>query len=157
MNLRQKKALTLIESMVSILLLGAFICSFLGAFFVSRLSTLRAQHRVVAMNIIREYMEREIEAGYDGGDTDEQDYYATVVPEELPKIITVDNKEYALNTDPAFPDNIYQDHDASILLSYENRNYKIIGFVVSWTEDFLGGRTGPTCSERSTAYVFDHG
>ncbi len=161
MDLRKNKALTLVESLVSILLLGAFLCSFLGAFFVSRLSTLRAQHRVVAMNIIREFMEREMEAGYAGDQTGDGDYYATLyssdpLTQTPTQSFTIDGKLYTIAPDPYFPYNAYEDYSSGKLLTYQNRNYRIVGFTVVWTEDVLGSGTGPTLSERATAYLFDH-
>jgi type II secretory pathway pseudopilin PulG len=161
MNLKNRRALTLVESMVSIALLGAFLCSFLGAFFVSRLSTERARHRVTAMNILKQYMEREIEAGFPGGEDGDGDHYVTVTsvdPESIiPSVlITVDNKVYTLRPDPYFRDNI-EDPVTHNALTYENTPYKIVGFVITWTEDILGSGVGPTCSERSVVYLSNHG
>lgn len=164
MDFKNRKALTLVESLVSIILLGAFISSFLGAFFISRLSTKRAEHRLTAMNILKEYMEEETRAGYNGGKESETeyDYYATVnsddplnnVPTETQ---TVGGKRYTITPDPYYPDNAYEDFAQDRLLTYENRNYKIIGFVVTWTEDVFAQGVGPTCSERAITYIFDHG
>ncbi len=164
MDLKGKKALTLVESLISIILLGAFISSFLGAFFVSRLSTSRAQHRIIAMDMIKEYLEKETGAKYLGGHTGETDYdyYVTVdSPDPLTitptASITVDNKVYTLTPDPYYPNNAYENYDTGQLLQYESRNYKIIGFVVTWNEDVFGQGVGPACSERATVYIFDHG
>ena len=161
MHLRSKRALTLVESLVSMLLLGAFLCSFLGAFFVSRLSTDRARHRITAMNILKQYMEREVEAGFSGGEDGDGDHYVTVTSADpsnvIPSVpITVDNKVYTLTPDPYFPNNI-EDPAAHTALTYQSTHYKIAGFVVTWREDVLGGGIGPTCSERSAVYLFDHG
>jgi len=158
--LKDKKALTLVESLVSILLLGAFISNFLGAFFISRLSTLRAQHRIVAMNIIKRYMEKEIQAGFPGGSDGDGDYYVTFGSSDPLHIkpsdtITVDNKTYTITPDPYYPNNI-QDVVTHTPLTYQNTHYKITGFVVTWTEDTLGKGLGPACSERATVYLFDH-
>lgn len=161
MRLRNRRALTLVESLVSILLLGAFLCSFLGAFFVSRLSTDRARHRVTAMNILKQYMEREIAAGFSGGEDGDGDHYVTVTSanplSEIPSVpITVDSKVYTLKPDPYFPDNI-EDPSTHTPLTYQSTPYKIVGFIVTWTEDVLGSGIGPNCSERSVVYLFDHG
>jgi len=161
MHLGNKKALTLVESLVSILLLGAFLCSFLGAFFVSRLSTDRAMHRVAAMNILKQYMEREIEAGFSGGEDGDGDHYVTVTSADPSSIVpsvqvTVDNKVYTVTPDPYFPDNI-EDPATHTALTYQSTHYKIAGFVVTWTENILGGGIGPTCTERAVVYLFDHG
>lgn len=160
MNLRHSKGLTLVESLVSILLLGTFVASFLGTFFVSRLGTLRAQHRMVAMNIIKQYMEREIKAGFPGGQ-DNGGHYVTVISPDpstvIPSVsVSVDNKTYTITPDPYYPYNV-QDAVTHVPLTYQATHYKITGFVVTWTEDILGSGVGPTCSERATTYLFDHG
>ena len=152
MNLRGKKAIGLVESLVSIILVGMFVASFLGAYFVSRISTKRAEHRMTAMDILKSHMEREIKAGYDGGSGVGLDYYATV-SQAVTEETGPDGKTYTVTADPYFPGNIYQDLDNNILLTYENRNYKIIGFVVSWTEEALTGGTSKVLSERAAAYV----
>lgn len=161
MDLSNRRGLTLVESMVSIVLLGAFLCSFLGAFLISRLSTERAQHRITAMNILKQYMEREIEAGFTGGEDGDGDHYVTVTSADPVNVkpsvpITVDSKVYTLTPDPYFPDNI-EDPSTHATLTYQNTHYKIVGFVVSWTEDMFNSGVGPTCSERAAVYLFDHG
>lgn len=166
MNLKRSKGLTLVENLVSLILLGIFVTSFLGAFFISRLSTLRVQHRMTAMNILKEYLERESEAGMDGGnadisESDKADYYVTVKSADPLTItpvetITIDGQTYNITPDPYFPNNVYADYAADSLLTYENRNYAIKGFVVTWTENNPGSG-GVSCSERAAIYLFDHG
>jgi hypothetical protein len=106
-------------------------------------------------------MEREIRAGFTGGEDGDGDHYVTVTsadPENItPSVsITVDNKVFTITPDPYFPDNI-EDPSTHATLAYQNTNYKIAGFVVTWTEDLLGSGVGPTCSERAAVYLFDHG
>lgn len=166
MSLKENRGLTLVESLVSIALIGAFLCSFLGVFFISRFSTERARHRMTAMNIVREYMEKEMDAGYSGGYSGETDYdyYATVNstdPLNATPAVTitdpVDGKVYTLKPVPYYPNNAYENYQAEKLLKYESRNYKIVGFVVTWRENVFGADVGPELSERATAYIFDHG
>jgi type II secretory pathway pseudopilin PulG len=161
MRLTGNRALTLVESLVSIGLMGVFLSSVLGAFFVSRLSTERSQHKIVAMNILKQYMEREISAGFSGGEDGDGDHYVTVTSadplNEIPSVpITVDNKVYTLKPDPYYPDNV-EDPATHTTLTYQNTHYKITGFVVTWVEDAPGGGAGSTCSERAAVYLFDHG
>lgn len=155
-----RRGLTLVESLVSILLLGAFLSGFLGAFFISRLSTARAQHKIIAMNIIKDYMEREMSAGFPGGEDGDGDHYVTLdSPDPLtvtPSVaVTIDGRTYTLRPDPYYPDNV-EDPVTHLPLTYQNTNYKITGFTVSWNEDLLGGAVGPACTERAAAYIFDH-
>ena len=109
-------------------------------------------------------MEREIEAGFSGGEDGDGDHYVTVpdplfpAPENtVPSVpVTVDNKIYTLKPEPYFPDNI-EDPVTHDDLIYQSTPYKIVGFVVTWTEDILGSGIGPTCSERAVVYLFNHG
>lgn len=167
MMLETRKGLTLVECLVSVLLLSTFLVGLLGVFFISRLSVARANHRLAAMNIVREYMEREIAAGY-GGD-DANDYYVTVASADpVPVVIddrgTADPSDDLMGTirpDPYFPNNIYSDPPTcSLLLEYgvspSESEYKIVGFVVEWNEDSAGLAIGGACSERAVSYVSLH-
>ncbi|MBN2453273.1 MAG: hypothetical protein JXB40_03315 [Candidatus Omnitrophica bacterium] len=110
------------------------------------------------MNILREYMEREIRGGYDGGDSDEGDYYVTVTS-ATGNSVTIDERGTAaveddligtIAPDPYYPLNI---EDASgDPLTYQGVPYKVIGFTVTWQED----ATGQICSERALTYVCYH-
>ncbi len=156
--LRDIKGLTLVESLISIILLSVLLVSILGAFFISRLSTVHAKHRLMAMNILQQYMEQEVRAKYDGGSDGEGDYYATLTSAS-PVSVTIDDRSTAdtsddllgtLLPDPYSPDNI-ENADGSPI-SQDGVPFKIIGFIVSWTEDM----TGQTVNERQVAYVAYH-
>lgn len=162
MRLRNRKAFTLVEGLISVLLLAAFVSGFMGTFLVSRLSTERAQHRVTALNILKHFMEREVYAGYDGGGSDADevppDFYVTVTTPNpssmIPSVpITVDNVTYTVTPDPYYPDNVIDD-SMGRFLQQDGVNFKITGFRVTWTEDILGSGIGPTCSERVIVYLF---
>ncbi len=144
MRIENRNGLTLVESLIAIFLLTTLLVSILGAFFISKLSASHAKHRLAAMNILREYIEQEIEAGYDGGNDAEADYYITVTSAD-PVTRVVDGKAFSIKPDPYYPDNVEG-------LVYGTVPYKIVGFVVTWAEDV----TGQVCSERAVTYVTYH-
>lgn len=155
---RNNGGLTLVESLVSIFLLSMITLSVVGAFFLSKSGNLRAKHRLAAVNIIKDGMERELRAGYDGGNEDEADYYATVTSAD-PVNVTIDDRGTSdpsddligtIAPDPYYPDNI-ENADGSAI-NYAGVPYKIVGFVVTWTED----GSQQVCSERAVCYVSYH-
>lgn len=158
MKIKNNNGITLVESLVGILLLSVLLISLLGAFFISRLTASHAKHRMVALNTLKEYLEREIQAKYDGGSGDEADFYATVSSAD-PVNVTIDDRSTSdtaddligtVTPDPYFPNNI--EDSGGTPLSYYNIPYKIVGFVISWTEDY----TGQVMSERGVTYVSYH-
>lgn len=144
MRLYNRNGLTLVESLIAIFLLSTLLVSILGAFFISKLSASHAKHRLTAMNLLREFVEQEIKAGYDGGNDNEADYYLTVISAD-PVTRVVDGKTFSIRPDPYYPDNV----DG---LVYGTVPYKIVGFIVTWAEDV----TGQVCSERAVTYVTYH-
>lgn len=149
--------LTLVESLVSILLLGIVISGLIGSFFISKLSISRAKHRYAAVNILKNYIEQEIAGHYDGGSDNEGDYYVTVasaspVDVTIDDRVTVDPSDDLIGTvtpDPYFPGNIEIGGNP---IAYGGVPYKIVGFVINWNED----NGGPACSERLVTYVAYH-
>jgi len=160
MHLKNKKGLTLIETLVSIGLLSVLVFSIMGAFYVSMGSTGRAKHRLTAMNVVRGFMEQEMRLGYDGGELD--DYYATVtsgtaVPvtiDDRGTVNTSDDLMGALTCDPLYPNNIM--NSVGALFNFDGTRYKIIGFVVTWTDNSFGVGQSAVCSERAVTYVCEH-
>jgi prepilin-type N-terminal cleavage/methylation domain-containing protein len=59
-----KAGVTLIENMVAIVLLSIIIIATIGGFVIAKTGAIRAQHRTVAMGLIREYMNKEVSSGY---------------------------------------------------------------------------------------------
>lgn len=158
MKSRRAKGLTLVESLVSICLLTVLLVALLSTFYTGKSSAVHAKHRMIAMNILRQYMDQEIMAGYDGGNGGEGDYYVTVTSANpVPVLIddrgTADPADDLMGTitpDPYLPDNI--ENPDSTPIAYKGIPYKIIGFVVSWVED----RTNQACNERAVCYVSLH-
>ncbi|MFA5256159.1 MAG: type II secretion system protein [Candidatus Omnitrophota bacterium] len=115
-----RKAVTLVESLVSLTLLTALISCVFGSFYISKLSAARATHKVVAMNLARQYMEKEISKGYNSGS------YCTFTS-SAPVIWTdpADGVKYSIAPSPIVAP------DLGTVSSTEGTNYKIIGFVVT--------------------------
>jgi type II secretory pathway pseudopilin PulG len=130
-----KRGITLVESLVSILLVSIFLVGILGAFYVSSLGNIRAQHRLTAHNIVKKYLENEMLAGYSFGG-----YATTCVPE------TIDGVTYTVSYNPATP----------TVASEEAVTYKTIGFEVTWSEQLYGTGTSVTLRERGATNVASH-
>jgi len=166
---KNSRGVTLVETLTSIVLLSILLCSILGAFFVSKLSTAHARHRVSAMNILRSYIDYELAYGYDG--VSDGDGFAnplvvstdgtnpdpiTVTIDDRGTVDTSDDLTGTVTAEPYFPRNL---EDASGELYYYREgayNYKIIGFNIQWNEDFFGRGQGFVCRERSSVYVARH-
>jgi type II secretory pathway pseudopilin PulG len=149
----KREGLTLIESLVSILLLSALLVSLLGAFFVSKVSAVRARHRIAAMDMVKEYMEQEIRAEYLGGYVD-GDYYV-MVSSAAPTTITIDDRG---TPDPA--DDLLGTIEPSpypaVTAAMGSVYYKTVGFIVRWNEESLGGTPPAASTERAVTYVSQH-
>lgn len=152
------KGLSLIESLISIVLLSALLIGLLGAFYISKIGSSRSNHRLAAVNILKDYLEREIRAKYDGGSEDESDFYSTLISVD-PVQVTIDDRGTldtaddlfgTIRPDPYFPDNIEYSDGSPI--AYCGIPYKIIGLIVEWNEDV----TGTACSELAYTYVAYH-
>jgi len=149
----KREGLTLIESLVSMLLLSVLLVSLLGAFFISKVSTVHARHRMAAMSIVKEYMEEEIRAGYLGGYVD-GDYY-TKSSSSAPVAVTIDDKGTSDTADDLNGTVEPSPYPATIA-TIGSVSYKTIGFIVKWNEESLGGSAPPASSERAVTYVSQH-
>lgn len=130
------RGLTLVESLVSIALISILLVGILGAFFISKVGVVHARHRMTAMNLVREYMEKEISLGY----------YFGVYNQSAATSVTIDGIVYTITPDPATP-----------VISLEGGvSYKLIGFNVTWTEPRYGGGSDIACSERAVTHVAQH-
>lgn len=140
-----KKGLTLIESAISIALVAILLVGILGAFYISKTSSVRAKHRMVAMNIVREYLEKETSMGYYGGT------YGTITAQTT---VTIDDRGTSADT---------ADDLLGIVEPYPNTvgnitegTYglcKIIGFRVSWNEPLYGAGGSVACNERAVTFI----
>ena len=156
MVLKNNRGLTLTESLVGIVLLSALLIGTIGAFFISKMSTIRAYHRISAMNILKEYLEQEVKAGFLGGYA-EGDYYVTASSAgPMPVIIddrnTVSTSDDLTGTVRPIP---YPGAVTVIGTSPMTHSYKSVGFIVEWneTEGMFGGGSAVSCSERALTYV----
>ena len=167
---KRRKGVTLIESLISIVILSALLVSMLGAFFISRLGTEHAKHRLAAMNILREFVEYELRFGYDGindgdgfantlikdDDANGEPDLINVVIDDRTTADTADDIVGTITPEPYFPYNLEDAGGSLLYYPSTGFNYKIIGFVVRWTENVFGGGTGLQMSERLAAYVAKH-
>lgn len=135
MGLKSKSGLTLIESLVSISLLSVLVIGVLGAFFISKTAITHARHRTVAMNLVREYLEKEISLGY----------YFGIYSQSTAVVRTVDGVNYTVSPYP----------DPAVVGLEGGVNYKRIGFRVTWNELRYGG-SAVACAERAVTHVAQH-
>lgn len=136
MRIKNERGLTLVESLVSIALISVLLVGVLGAFYVSKTSTMHARHRITAMNLAREYMEKEISLGY----------YFGIYFQAAAIVRNVDGVAYTITPDPSVP----------VIASEGGVSYKLIGFRVTWEEARYGGAGNLQCSERVTTHVAQH-
>jgi type II secretory pathway pseudopilin PulG len=149
MSSTNRRGLTLVESVVSIFILTIVLIGLLSTFYVAKSTSSHAKHRMAAINILQVYIEQEVLAGYDGGGGTTGNYFVTVTSASPVAVVMDENLNGAITPDPYFPDNI-KSADGT-LLTYKGIPYKIVGFVVSWTE-----KNGQACSERACCYVSYH-
>lgn len=139
MLLRNKKALTLIESLVSLALLTALISCVFGGFYISKLSAGRAKYKIIAMNLAREYMEKEISKRYNIG------CYYTFASSAPKTWVGPEGVTYSIAPSPIVEPN------SGTIVSAEGTNYKIIGFVVTYSPP----PGGVVCTERVVTCIAD--
>ena len=156
MYLRGKSGVSLVESLISIFLVSSLLVSLIGAFVLSRLSTPRAKHRLVAMNLLKEYIEQEVKAGYIGRQAGESDpnYYTLASPATI--TVTIDDYGTSGTADD-LRGTLYADPYPATLGTAGTGKYKIIGFAVQWNEKtFVRSGQGPLVKERLVTYVSEH-
>lgn len=139
MSLKNKKGVTLVENLIAISLLSIIVVSSLGGFIVAKLGSVRAKHRMAAMSLVKEYMEKEISAGYYFGQ------YQTFESSD-PATRTIDGIDYTITPLP------YPATDAT----EGSVNYKMVGFRVTWTEALYDQVGSVACSEQSATYIARH-
>lgn len=142
MNLKIRKGMTFTEALVSVILLSTVLGSILGVFFIARASTVRASHRMIAMNLVREWMEKEIANGYGSGGYD-------VFNSATDGTRVIDGVTYTIS---AYPN--------PSVISFEGGAggvpYKTIGFQVSWNEVIYSQAGSVACNERAVTNVSWH-
>jgi len=139
MYLKKKNGVTLIENMIAIALLSIIVISSLGGFIIAKLGSARAKHRMAAMSLVKEHMEKEISAGYYFGQ-----YYTFASASPVTR--TIDGIVYTVTPTP------YPAGDSA----EGSTNYKTVGFSVTWTETLYGEIGSSTCSEQSATYIARH-
>lgn len=142
MKLKERKGLTFTEAMVSVILLSTILGSILGAFFIARASTVRAGHRLIAMNLVREWMEKEIANGYGSGGYD-------VFNSANDGTRVIEGMTYTITQYPN-PSVI------SIEGGVGGIPYKTIGFQVTWSEVLYDQVGSVACNEKAVTNVSWH-
>lgn len=135
----RKKGITLTENLVTIGLLGVLVMTAIGGFVIAKSGAIRARHRVIAMGIIREYLEKEISNGYYFGQ-----YYTFASADAV--TTTIDGITYSVTPQPYPPTDSTEG----------GRHYKTIGFQAQWNEPLYGASGTISCSERAVTYVAQH-
>lgn len=153
MRINDKRGLTIIETAIAMAIVATCLVGVLGTFVISRLAISRAKHQMMAMNMIRAYMEQEIGAGYAGGfgaradSSVDTDYYKSVDSGDAITFVIDQGENLSGNiTADPYPAETHTPNDPW--------RYKKVGFKVQWDEKQFGG--GMTCTERAAAYVADH-
>lgn len=139
MNLNEKKGVTLVENLVAIVLLSTIVMSSLGGLIIAKIGSERAKHRMAAMSLVKEYMEKEISVGYYFGQ------YHTFAS-STPATRTIDGIVYTITPTP-YP--ATDSTEGSI-------NYKTIGFRVTWTETLYNEIGSLSCDEKAVTYIARH-
>lgn len=136
-----KKGMTLAENLVTVVLLAILIITTIGGFVVAKMGAVRAKHRTVAIGFLREYMEKEMSAGYNGGQYINAGFNSGTA---LVKVDPTDNMSYSIQP------------QVSYIMNEGVRNYKNIGFTVRWNEPIYGGLGSVACSETAATFIADH-
>lgn len=133
---KRKTGITLMENLVTILLLSVLVMTTIGGFIVAKTGAIRAKHRTIAMSLIREYMETEVSNGY---------YFGQYFTFTSGTVVTtaIDGVTYSITPDP-YPAGSGTEGGIP---------YKIIGFRVMWDEPIYGNIGSVSCSERTGTYV----
>jgi len=140
MYLKDKRGLTLIEALMATAILATLLITVIGTFLISRYSAYQARHRFTAMSLARDYLEKEIALGYNFGQ-----YDTNTFPSNAAVVTAVDGINYSATPTPYPP----------TITTRGTRQFKTIGFVVSWPER-TPGMTIVTCSERVGTNIANH-
>lgn len=148
MILKDKSAgLTLVENLISILLISTLLIGIMGAFFISRLCVSRAGHRMAAMGLVKEWMEKEL--AIRGGGYGSGGYEAFNPDTDSTRII--DGVTYTIARYPEVPPTLYEPSGDLTGIPYTT-----LGFMVSWQENLYPAGGSITCSERAVTHVARH-
>jgi hypothetical protein len=141
----KKRGITIIENLVTIVLLTIIVLATIGGFVIAKMGTARANHKTVAMDLIREYMEKEIanKYGYFG------EYYTLTA---AGTVRNIDGVAYTILPDPY----VAGDPLLGVVCAEGVRDYKIVGFRVQWDEPVFGGAGSIQCNQRAVTYIAKH-
>lgn len=140
-KMRKNKGMTLTENLVAVVLLAVIVISTIGGFVIAKMGAIRAKHRTLAAGFLREYMEKEIASGYNGGQYMNDVFNAGTA---VAKVDPTDNMSYSVEP------------YAIVIMNEGVRSYKRIGFRVRWNEPIYGGAGSISCSESAVTNIADH-
>ena len=142
--MKKKTGITITENLITIVLLTIIVVATIGCFVIAKVGTVRANHRTIAMGLVREYMEKEIAIGYYFGQ-----YYTLTATGATRNI---DNMTYTIMPDPY----VAGDPLLGVDGTEGGRHYKTIGFRVRWNEPIYGGAGSVQCNEKAATYIAQH-
>jgi len=150
----KKRGITIVENLVTLVLLAVIVMATIGSFVIAKMGAVRANHKAVAMDLIREYLGKEmitLRGPWNGGE------YAM----EETTIRNIDGIKYTIVPDPC----IWGDPIYGIKYTEgtgnDAKDYKIIGFRVQWDEPLRGkagtGQSGyGKYSEKAVVSIAKH-
>ncbi len=132
MGMTQRRGITIVENLVTLVLLAVIVMVTIGGFVMAKMGAVRANHKAVAMDLIREYLGKEMTPArgpWNGGE------YAM----EETTIRYIDGIKYTIVPDPCIPgDPLYGIKYTEGIAGIDKKDYKIIGFRVQWDEPLRG-------------------
>ncbi|MFH1190551.1 MAG: prepilin-type N-terminal cleavage/methylation domain-containing protein [Candidatus Omnitrophota bacterium] len=149
MRRENSSGVTLIENLISIVLISTLLIGITAAFFVSRMSAARARHRIVAAGIAKEWLEKELATrcgGYGSGG-----YEAFNPGTDSTRADPVDNITYTVTRYPETPPTLYEPSGDLTGIPYTT-----IGFKVTWQESSVLSGASVTCNEKVVTHVARH-
>ena len=162
-RIMNNKGVTLVESLVGILLLSVLLTGVMGTYYLSLSAISRGEHIAMANSILRNYIDQEMQAGYNGGSLGTS-YYTTMplatggtmdkTIDDRGTVDTADDLVGVLSCSPWYPSNIQTDF--GIPLTFDGIKYKIVGFVVSWDEKTPLMGQSKKYSVRAASHVYEH-
>ena len=128
-----KNGLTIVEALLSIIILTVVLCGVLTAFIVGKEGVLRVRHRIAVKNVLRARMETLKNAAYDS-------------------IVSAGPVTVTMDIGPDLTQGTVDDLEGSRTITVIDRDgYKEISLTLSWTEGRPG--SGITVSETVVTFV----
>lgn len=147
----KNRAFTIPEVVVSMLIVGIAMILFINLFVISQAMIVYARHRATARQILSSYMEQEIERWSKN--------YNTIQAPLITGNVIIDDRGNANPADDLLGVIAYDPPAPPPSIQYSAgptppaTNYRIIGFFITWPEQWPNARA---CTERAITYVAEH-